>query len=105
MCMLCGISENEKSENCLKSFFLEKENGEQFSFVHLPMILVQSVKFFDNCLCDLCSCLPVLSSCLFSLYKWIHSTFAYVSCILAIGICTLAITFCTLASSNCIGGA
>jgi hypothetical protein len=99
------ISENEKIENALKSFFLEKEKGEAFSLVHLVKFFVQNVADSHIRYVSLSSCLCFLSDCLCFLYKVFFSTIAYVNCTLADMINTFAYLSCTVASLNCMDGA
>ena len=97
--------ENEKIKNGLKSFFLNLKDYERFSYVQLPMFLVQNVKVFVNCLCLLFTCICFLSNCICSLYRTIIGTIAYI--ILTLGYVTgnIAYAFCTIALNPCMEGA
>ena len=96
--------ENEKSENCLKSFFFDLRNGERFSFVQRHMIFVQNYSNSNICYNGLFTCIYVLTFCIYFLYKTIYSTVAYLICAIGILSCTISYCSCQIASSKYTGG-
>lgn len=96
---------NEKIKNALKCFFLDLKEGEAFSLVHLPMILVQHLGFSDNGLCVLSSWLCFLLGWCIFLYKQISCIVGYGFCMVANIILTIAYGSCTIVPLNCKVGA
>lgn len=96
--------ENEKIKNCLKSFFFDLKNGEQFSFVQWLMFLVQNYENSNIYHTGLFTCIYVLTFCIYFLYKTIYSTVAYLICAIGILNCTISYCSCQIALSKYTGG-
>lgn len=101
---LVGMFENENIKNGLKSFFFDLKEGEAFSFVHLPMFLVQKYGNSDNYHIDMFTWVLVLSSYLYFVYRRIYSTIASSIRTLAIFFCIIPYYSCQIPILNCKGG-
>lgn len=102
---MAGMFENEKIENGLKSFFLDLEKGEQFSYVQLVKVFVQQVQDSHSCLSLLYTWISFLFCCICLLYKSISCTIGSAFLTFAFVICTVAPISCTIGSNSCMVGA
>lgn len=71
--MLVRVSENQKSENGLKSFFLEKKDYLPFSYVQLVKVSVHSGRCFCTFTCEfvllpICACAVGYVVCTLAFY-------------------------------------
>ena len=104
MCVLGCIFENEKIKNGLKSFKLEKGNGESFSYVQSMLFFVHSLAFFVNNVMILHICLVFLLDYLSFLYIHLGSTLWTYFCIFDCTCCIIDYNVSILGNNDCTGG-